>query len=182
MLQLFLLRHAKAEAAAPSGKDHDRRLAPAGRADSAWYEVVGVVDDQHLRDRRQLRRAPLRRSLVRENDVFEIEQQFRVDIPHDASRLAYHVATDDDMTDQNARNRVIRRSRLPGKLNHFADVVKQSADKRFFRAAQTENLAEAERFAMTEYLTTLAGRPPRPPPRRAAPGGTSGSRGRHPKG
>lgn len=44
MLQLFLLRHAKAEAAAPSGKDHDRRLAPAGRADA---QRMGAYLERH---------------------------------------------------------------------------------------------------------------------------------------
>lgn len=44
MLQLYLLRHAKAEAAAPTGKDHDRRLAPSGRADA---QRMGAYLERH---------------------------------------------------------------------------------------------------------------------------------------
>jgi len=44
MLQLFLLRHAKAEAGSPTGKDHDRRLAPSGRADA---ERMGAYLERH---------------------------------------------------------------------------------------------------------------------------------------
>lgn len=44
MLQLFLLRHAKAEAASPTGRDHDRQLAPSGRADA---ERMGAYLERH---------------------------------------------------------------------------------------------------------------------------------------
>ena len=44
MLQLYLLRHAKAEAASPTGRDHDRRLAASGQDDA---QRMGVYLERH---------------------------------------------------------------------------------------------------------------------------------------
>lgn len=52
MRRLILLRHAKTETDAPSGKDHDRRLEERGRADAAamaeWLSDQSLVPDQVL--------------------------------------------------------------------------------------------------------------------------------------
>lgn len=52
MRQLILMRHAKAERAAPSGRDFDRALTDRGRADAALMAAVlaksGLVVDQAL--------------------------------------------------------------------------------------------------------------------------------------
>lgn len=52
MRRLILLRHAKTETDAPSGKDHDRRLEDRGRADAAamaeWLADQALVPDQVL--------------------------------------------------------------------------------------------------------------------------------------
>lgn len=52
MRRLILLRHAKTERDAPSGKDHDRRLEDRGRSDAAeiaaWLAAEHLVPDQVL--------------------------------------------------------------------------------------------------------------------------------------
>ncbi|MCP9625723.1 histidine phosphatase family protein [Rhodopseudomonas palustris] len=52
MRRLILLRHAKTETDAPTGKDHDRRLEERGRADAAamaeWLSEQRLVPDQVL--------------------------------------------------------------------------------------------------------------------------------------
>ena len=52
MRRLILLRHAKTETDAPSGKDHDRRLDERGRVDAAaigeWLAEQRLVPDQVL--------------------------------------------------------------------------------------------------------------------------------------
>ncbi|MCG6204490.1 histidine phosphatase family protein [Rhodopseudomonas sp. HC1] len=52
MRRLILLRHAKTETDAPTGKDHDRRLEERGRADAAamaeWLAEQQLVPDQVL--------------------------------------------------------------------------------------------------------------------------------------
>lgn len=52
MRRLILLRHAKTERDAPSGKDHDRRLEDRGRSDAAeiaaWLAAEHLMPDQVL--------------------------------------------------------------------------------------------------------------------------------------
>ncbi|MFL9499362.1 SixA phosphatase family protein [Rhodopseudomonas palustris] len=52
MRRLILLRHAKTERDAPSGRDHDRRLEDRGRSDAAeiaaWLAAEHLVPDQVL--------------------------------------------------------------------------------------------------------------------------------------
>ena len=67
------------------------------------------MQDQHFGDDWQARRTPFGQIQVRHDHVFEKLQQLRIQVRHVAGRVADQVAAEEQVAEQSAGNRRLRR-------------------------------------------------------------------------
>ena len=85
--------------------------------------IVGVVNEQGFWSARRNRRTPLGNSLVRNDDVFQPENGFGIDVGYHGRLVQHDVPTDEDVTDQAASRSVFPAFRSEFEFFRFADVV-----------------------------------------------------------
>ena len=86
-------------------------------------KVGGVVDNQAFRHQWQLRRSPFGQAQMRQDDVFQHQHQFRVNICRFPHSIAHHITAEKQMPRHSTRYCDGRRYCFVAEFHYTADVV-----------------------------------------------------------